>query len=138
MRRIQYRYAAIGAGNDIRYRPMVDVILLAPNGEAARISALADTGADYCLFPLDIAMLLQLNLARLPAATTIGVGNTANLTYYDTLTIDLGHGVIFETKVGFTKGMNSAGFGLLGQQGFFENFNVEFRHRERIFTVERS
>jgi hypothetical protein len=32
--------------------------------------------------------------------------------------------------------MDRVGFGLLGQQGFFENYNVDFRHRERIFTVE--
>ena len=136
MHRVQYRYSKIGMGESTIYRPMVDSILLASNGEAVQTSALADTGADLCLFPLDVAHFLRLDLARLPTSTTIGVGNTANLTYYDTLTVDLGNHVIFEARVGFTQGMNSAGFGLLGQQGFFENYNVEFRHRQRIFTVE--
>jgi hypothetical protein len=115
---------------------MVDVVLIAPNGESMEVEALADTGADFCLFPLYVAKMLGLSLDISATSTTTGVGNAANLTYYDTLTIDLGHGVIFTTRVGFTEGMNGAGFGLLGQLGFFENYNVEFRHRERIFTVE--
>ena len=123
-------------GNHIAFRPMVDVIILAPNGEAVRASALADTGADSCLFPLNVAKALGLDIRALPTARTNGVGNTANLTYYDNLTIDLGNGVIFETRVGFTDGMDRLGFGLLGQQGFFENYNIEFRHRDRIFTIE--
>lgn len=117
---------------------MADVILIASNGESVQSAALADTGADFCLFPLDIAKMLRLDLTLLPTETTTGVGNAANLTYYDTLTIDVGDGVIFTTKVGFTDGMDRAGFGLLGQQGFFENYTVEFRHRDRIFTVENA
>ena len=30
------------------------------------------------------------------------------------------------------------GFDLPGQHGFFESYNVEFRHRDRIFTTEPS
>jgi hypothetical protein len=115
---------------------MVDVILLASNGESVRSEALADTGADFCMFPLEIAQMLGLDLGRLQTIATSGVGNPANLTYCETLTIDAGNGIIFSTRVGFTAGLNRAGFGLLGQSGFFENHNVEFRHRERIFTVE--
>jgi len=136
MRRITYPYSKIGIDNQARHRPMADVILIASNGESVRFEALADTGADFCLFPLNVAKLLGLKLDQLETATTTGVGNASNLTYYDDLTIDLGNGVIFTTRVGFTVGMDRAGFGLLGQQGFFENYNVEFRHRDRIFTVE--
>ena len=82
--------------------------------------------------------MLGLNLATLATSTATGVGSAANLTYFDTLTIDLGNGVIFQTRVGFTEGMDQAGFGLLGQQGFFENYEVKFRHRAKVFVIEPS
>ncbi len=136
VRQIKYNYAKTGFGDRIRLRPMVDLILLAPNGEALQTPALVDSGADFCLFPLDAAHLLGLDITVLPHAVTAGVGSVSNVTYFADLTINLENGIIFDTKVGFTEGMNGAGFGLLGQQGFFENYNVEFLHRERIFTIE--
>jgi hypothetical protein len=138
MSRVRYNYAKIRFGDQIRLRPMVDVLLLAPNGETIQMSALVDSGADFCLFPLDVAHVLGLDIQTLPSSSTAGVGSASNLTYFADLTINLENGVIFETRVGFTAGMNRAGFGLLGQQGFFENYNVEFRHRERVFTLEEA
>jgi len=91
---------------------------------------------DACLFPLRLTKYLKLDLASLPRATTTGLGNSENLTYYCLVTIDLGNGFRLETHAGFTQGMDQARIGLLGQVGFFENYNVEFRHRDRIFTIE--
>ena len=143
MAKVGYPYATVGRvggqgskGGQTRIRPMLDAVLTARNGSSIQLAVLADSGADAYLFPLDIAKMLGLELERLATDLTRGVGNSENLTYYDTLTIDLGNGIRFETRAGFTEGMNPAGFGLLGQQGFFEKYNVEFRHRERVFTVE--
>jgi hypothetical protein len=138
--KVIYPYSHIGTispskGALTRFRPMLDAILTVGNGTSLQWAALADSGADSCLFPLDAAKMLGLNLSSLPTATTGGVGNSNNLTYYETITIEIGNGLSFRTLVGFTEGMNRAGFGLLGQQGFFENYNVEFRHKERIFTI---
>jgi len=33
--------------------------------------------------------------------------------------------------------MDAIGLGLLGQNGFFDKYNVEFRNAEGIFTIER-
>jgi hypothetical protein len=67
---------------------------------------------------------------------TRGVGNIANVTYIDTINIDLGFGLEFHTKVGFSEGLDTYGIGLLGYSGFFDQFNVEFRLAEGIFTIE--
>ena len=83
-----------------------------------------------------MARSLGLSLAALPRSAITGVGSAENVTYYATVTVDIGIGLRFETSAGFTQGMDRAGFGLLGQQGFFEKYNVEFRRRERIFTIE--
>jgi hypothetical protein len=126
----------IRSGDEVRFRPMVDLILLAPNGESIQRSALVDSGADFCLFSLRTARMLGLDIQTLQRAMTVGVGSASNLTYFADLTINLENGTIFDTRVGFTAGIDRAGFGLLGQQGLFENYNVEFRHRDRTFTIE--
>jgi hypothetical protein len=86
---------------------------------------------------MTLAIMLKLDVLQLPKALTGGVGSQANTTYYDTLSIDLGGGVVFDAYAGFTQGLDSVGMGLLGQGGFFDSYNVEFRHRDKIFTVEQ-
>jgi hypothetical protein len=72
----------------------------------------------------------------MPSTFVGGVGGQPNTTYYDTLTIDLGQGISFTTRAGFTAGMETSGIGLLGQQGFFEAYRVEFHHTRKLFLVE--
>ena len=117
------------------FRPLTFATLTAANGQSIRCMVLPDSGADACLFPLSLA-LLELDVLNLPKAITGGVGSQTNVTYYDTITIDLGSGIRFSAFVGFTQGMDPIGFGLLGQAGFFEQHRVEFRHRQKIFTIE--
>lgn len=143
MARFTYPYASVSQRPNAlypkgrtAYRPLLSVKLLVEDGRFYEAVALADSGADACLFPLRLAKLLGLDLTQLPTALTSGVGNSANLTYYSTIEIDLGNDLRFETQVGFTEGMDNAGFGLLGQQGFFENYNVEFLHKQRQFSIE--
>jgi len=117
-------------------RPVLSARLQSAEGAYCNILALADSGADACVFSLRMARSLKLNLALLPRSTTSGLGSAGNVTYYATITVDIGNGLRFETNAGFTQGMDNLAIGLLGQQGFFENYNVEFRHRDRIFSVE--
>ena len=103
---------------------------------AARLPVLLDSGADACVLPLNLATTLGLDVLRLPKAFTNGVGSQANVTYYDKLNFDLGSGIVFSAYVGFTQGMDAIGLGLLGQDGFFDQYHVEFRHSQGTFTVE--
>jgi hypothetical protein len=118
------------------HRPLTLATITASNGESVRCLVLPDSGADACLFPLTLAILLKLDVLRLPKALTGGVGSSANTTYYDTVTIDLGNGIAFSAFVGFTQGLDQMGLGLLGQDGFFERFRVEFLLNKKVFTVE--
>jgi hypothetical protein len=121
----------------IAHRPLLPATIAAANGESLRCMALPDSGADACLFPLSLALLLKIDVLKLPKAFTGGVGGQSNVTYYDTLSIDLGNGIAFTAYVGFTQGMDAVGFGLLGQAGFFDAHNVEFLHKQKIFTIEK-
>jgi hypothetical protein len=122
----------------VAHRPLAIATITASNGESLRWLVLPDTGADACLFPLSLAILLKLDVLKLPKCLTGGVGSQANTTYYDTLTIDLDNGIIFKAYAGFTQGMDSVGMGLLGQDGFFDTYNVEFRHSDKEFVIEHT
>jgi hypothetical protein len=117
-------------------RPYAFATITAENGESFRWIVLPDSGADACLFPLSVAIMLKLDVSKLPTAMTGGVGTQSNTTYYADLLIDMGEGIVFQAYAGFTRGMESVGVGLLGQSGFFDSHNVEFRHKEKIFTIE--
>jgi hypothetical protein len=115
--------------------PMTRATLAAPNGKTLRTFVLLDTGADTCCFPSTYALLLGLDLLSMPTEVTGGLGSMANVIHYAELEIDLGNGVKFTANVGFSEGMNFHGFGLLGQDGFFSNYDVSFSHKAGIFTV---
>jgi hypothetical protein len=72
----------------------------------------------------------------MPQGITAGVGAELNTTYWATVTVDLGNGIVFDTYAGFTQGMDRMGLGLLGQRDFFERFRVEFDLSKRVFTIE--
>jgi hypothetical protein len=124
-------------GQNVR-RPMAIASLTASNGESLRCFVCVDTGADACIFPLQFAIALKIDVLTLPSTLTGGVGSNSNVTYYDTIQIDLGQGISFSAYVGFTEALNIQGIGLLGQDGFFSAYDVHFSHRQAIFTVTTS
>jgi hypothetical protein len=120
------------------YRPLMMATVTASNGKALQWLVMPDSGADACLFPMSLAVLLKLNIPSLPKTLTGGVGSSANVTYYDTISINLQNGIEFKAFVGFTEGMDGVGFGLLGQDGFFDKYDVEFLRHNKLFTIEPS
>jgi hypothetical protein len=111
-------------------RPRTATTLTAQNGESLRCYVCLDTGADACLFPLALAIALELDVLSLPRAMTGGVGSTTNVTYYANVTIDIGNGVSFAAYAGFTEAMNAHGIGLLGQADFFSVYDVAFCQKQ--------
>jgi hypothetical protein len=117
-------------------RALALATLTAPNGESLRYVVCLDTGADACLFPLELAIALKLDVLALPKTLTGGVGTTSNVTYYAHVKIDLGRGICFPAYAGFTEGLNSQGIGLLGQAGFFSVYDVHFCLKQDQFTID--
>jgi hypothetical protein len=87
-------------------------------------------------FHLALAIALKLDVLSLPKNLTGGVGSSANVTYYDHLTIDLGNDIEVTAYVGFTEGMNADGIGLLGQEGFFTKYDVMFSRSGGFATID--
>src|ERR1700722_10591036 len=61
----------------------------------------------FVRFSLSFAKLLGLDILMLPKQNTSGVGSIANATYYDTVIIDFGRGIRFQTLAGFLDGLEA-------------------------------
>jgi hypothetical protein len=118
------------------YRPWTTATLTAQNCESLRCYVCLDTGADACLFPLALAIALELDVLSLPRTMTGGVGSTTNVTYYANVTIDIGNGISFPAYADFTEAMNAHGIGLLGQADFFSVYDVAFCQKQGSFTID--
>ncbi len=99
--------------------------------------AIVDSGADYCLFPRSFMPLLGLDASTTPIEKTSGVGSANVHTHFSKAIIDLPGVARVEVYAGFTIGMDHHGFGLLGQQGFFETFRITFDLARRMFYLEK-
>jgi hypothetical protein len=117
-------------------RPMLALALVYGS---RRIScyALVDSGADHCAFPLSFAFALGINPFSGPSLLSAGLGSNAIPMYFWDVVIDLQGITRFPTRIGFTEGLNQCGIGLLGQDGFFNNFRVTFNlNRNATFEIE--
>jgi Aspartyl protease len=118
------------------YRPTLLTRVSIQGSVPVQVACVLDTGADCCILPASAAALLGLDLKSLPTSSITGIGNGANEAYYGVVTLELGRGITFQARVGFSEALERGGVGVLGQIGFFDQFNVEFRLAEGFFTIE--
>ncbi|MGB6691633.1 MAG: hypothetical protein WBE76_27665 [Terracidiphilus sp.] len=122
-------------GGQTALRPITVAVLTTSAGNRLRCLVCLDSGADSCVLPSSFAPVLGLDLLSMKRNFTAGIGSSANPTAYETIVIDLGNGICFSSYVGFTPGLNALGIGLLGQAGFFEQFDVCFDYSGHKFTI---
>lgn len=120
----------------IVYRPTVMTKIYVSGSGPVIVACVLDTGADCCLLPSRVALSLGFDLVSLPRSIAKGIGNEAIEVFYAQVTIRIGDSFSFEARVGFSDGLQKVGVGVLGQAGFFDQFNVEFRLAEGFFTIE--
>jgi hypothetical protein len=98
--------------------------------------AMIDSGADYCVFPRSFMLSLGIDPLTSPMEMTAGVGTEGVPTHFANISIDLQGLIRFPVLAGFTAGLDPLALGLLGQVGFFDRFNLEFRLSEKICLIE--
>jgi len=121
------------------YRPIVKLRVVSPTtGTQVGFSAVVDSGADHCMFPLALATALGIDPLTLKKTTTGGVGNSANPTYFCDVRLEIPvstGSLVVDVYAGFCAGVDALGMGLLGQTGFFERFGVSFDRRCQTFQL---
>lgn len=106
------------------------------DGRAVRYEVLVDSGADMCLFDIDIADVLGIPLEKMrhPVA---GIGGKDSEYVFSKEPVELlVGGWPIKTKVGFMK-LPTDGHGIVGQFGFFEAFIVTFDLQKRVVELKQ-
>lgn len=101
------------------FRPFVPVILSKGKLAAFPIHALVDSGADYCLFPAQVAEIIGLNVKTGVKKSIYGIGNQKVISYTHKVKLHIVK-YSFETFIDFSE---SQKIPLLGRDGFFNHFN---------------
>jgi hypothetical protein len=65
-----------------------------------------------------------------------GAGSATQAAWFFRVTLHIGTLISYQVPVGFTAALEGLGFGLLGQNGFFDRFKVEFDLRNKVFFLE--
>ncbi len=132
---MKYEYKYFGYTPELRevIRPVIPVTVKYEN-VSIEYEALIDSGADGCVFSQDIADLMGINLKRAKKVIFQGATGTQKFALEYPLEISIA-GKSITINVLFSSNMRHAKYGILGQQGFFENFDVKFSYFKKEITI---
>jgi hypothetical protein len=126
-------------------RPVIEIILRNlrdPLSTPIAYEALVDSGSDRNIFPSAIAELLGIDLAATKHVHYVGgvVAGERRPVYFHPIEIEVGGlgGPAFMTSAGFMPEFSKGGYGLLGRNGFFNEFTfVKFKDAEHVLEIGR-
>lgn len=116
------------------FRPIIPVTILYRQ-KFVQFAALADSGADYNIFHGDIATYLGIKLTSGSKKKISGIsGQITGYCHKVSLKID---SYVWETNIIFSNQIPENAIAVLGNQGFFDKFNVEFNYRDKVISLIR-
>ena len=109
-------------------RPVIPMRLI--KGEKdVRYHAIIDSGADLCIFHAQIGEVLGLTIESGKLLKFNGISGEQLTAYFHDIEIEVG-GHRFDCYAGFSRDIENMPYGLLGQVGFFDLFNVIFDYKK--------
>ena len=114
-------------------RPIIPLIIKSP-AKVALYSALIDSGADYCIFGLDVAEALDIKLNSKNKVEITGIGRDKVEGFRSELELRIGNH-IYTTSVVFAK-TRKLDYGILGQKGFFDHFDVKLSYQKQAIEID--
>lgn len=117
-------------------RPVIQVVLQNKD-RSLGYEVLVDSGADFCILPYEVGEYLGIDIEKGEKREVFGVTGSKEPYYLHTLGIKVG-GWPYSIEAGFLKNFHKAGYGIVGQKGFFDIFVVKFDLlKEEIEIKER-
>lgn len=127
---IKFKYKQCGDGF---IRPIIFVDI-EYDEKSVPYTVLIDSGADYCVFDQEIAGILGINVLGGPGRIAVGITGAQQTFYIHEVVINVG-GHRRNINAGFMEMNDSMRYGVLGQQGFFENFIVKFDYKKEEVEI---
>lgn len=100
-----------------------------------RYQAIIDSGADLCIFHGQLGEILGLNIESGKLLKFSGISGQQLTAYFHHIEIEVG-GHRFNCYAGFSKEIDNMPYGLLGQVGFFDLFNVVFDYNKQVIELK--
>ena len=106
-------------------KPIIPV-KISHNGKSARYAALIDSGADFCIFDAHIGEYLGIDIESGDKEIFGGIQEApSSVAYFHKIILTVGDWE-YKTVVGFSYEIARHGYGILGQHGFFNLFEIIF------------
>lgn len=106
-------------------RPVIPIEIFYKD-KPVKYEVLVDSGADINIFDADIAQVLGIDLTSGEKSTVSGITGAGKPYYIHKVDLRIGGHMFKDIKVGFLKEMGAYGYGVVGQNGFFDLFIVKF------------
>lgn len=118
-------------------RPVIPIEIIYKNS-SIHYEVLVDSGADFCIFDSQIGQLLGIDIQSGKKQEVGGITGTRENYYVHPVTIKVG-GWSHMIEAGFLPNIAHFGYGVVGQNGFFDIFVVKFDLvKEEIELKKRS
>jgi hypothetical protein len=115
-------------------------------GHQVVVLAILDSGADTCVFPASIAEALGIVIPNEKSSRFSGSNNEPQIAYYEEVNATIlpmdapdidpdQPPLTFPLYAGFCETMEHIGMGVLGLDGFFSRFNVNFHYAKGHFEI---
>lgn len=122
-----------GERREFLLKPIIPIFLFHKKN-FVRVEALIDSGADFCVFHSEIAEILRIPWKKGDAHKFIGVTGENGYVYFHSLKLKIGKW-IKTIQAGFTDDLSEQSYGILGQEDFFEFFNVIFALQKGFIDI---
>ena len=130
MKMIVFKYRKEkGAVDSAVYRPVADVEFEGKNGEWVELHPYIDSGADVTLFPLSFGRLLGFAIAEDEIKELKGISGNTVPVIFKAIKIRIGE---YEFYVRVAWCLKEDVPALLGREGIFDQFHVQFKQDEKI------
>lgn len=115
-------------------RPVIPIRLIKGTKDV-RYHTIIDSGADLCIFHAQIGEVIGLTIESGKLLKFTGISGQQLTAYFHDLEIEVG-GYRFDCYAGFSREMENMPYGLLGQVGFFDLFNVVFDYEKQRIELK--
>ena len=120
-------------------RPVIPIRLNDKNGTLMKYLALLDSGADHCIFHASIGEAMGLHVKKGKIYEYEGIEGELLLSYVHKIKLYIGS-LQVKLYCGFSEDFDKQGilYGLLGQQGFFDKFDITFCYQKNIVQISKA
>lgn len=125
-----------GMRREFLLKPIIPLYLFSQKS-FVRVEALIDSGADFTVFHSELAEVLGIQWQKGISHKFRGITGSSGIVYFHSIKIKVGSWLV-PLECGFSKNLGEDNYGILGQEGFFENFKVVFDLKTENIEVKRS